>query len=90
MSFPGGANGKKNLPVNARDMGLIPGSEDPLEEGITTPLQYSCLENSMERVACEATVHVVAKSRTQLSPGRFSNQLILKKLNTSIQPDLGG
>ena len=38
----------KNPPANAGDiidLGLIPGLEDPLEEGMATPLQYSCLEN---------------------------------------------
>ena len=39
--------------------------EDPLEEG--NPLQYSCLENPMDRGAWQATVHWVAKSQTQLN-----------------------
>ena len=43
------------------------GWEDPLEKGNGNPLQYSCLENSMDRGAWEATVHGVAKSRTRLS-----------------------
>ena len=34
---------------------------------MATPLQYSCLENSMDRGAWQATVHVVAKSQTLLS-----------------------
>ena len=41
--------------------------EDPLEYKIGNPLQYSCLENPMDRVACWATVHRVTKSRTRLS-----------------------
>ena len=41
--------------------------EDPLGEGNGNPLQYSCLENSMDRGAWQATGHAVAKSRTQLS-----------------------
>ena len=40
--------------------------EDPLEEGMATPLQYSCLENPMDREAFLATVRRVTKSRTQL------------------------
>ena len=36
-------------------------------EGDDTPLQYSCLENPMDREAWQATVHGIAKSRTQLS-----------------------
>ena len=41
------------------------GREDPSEEG-TTPLQYSCLENSMDRGAWQATVHRVTKSQARL------------------------
>ena len=43
------------------------GQEDPLEKGNGSPLQCSCLENSMDREAWWATVHGVAKSQTQLS-----------------------
>ena len=43
------------------------GQEDPLEKGKGYSLQYSCLENSMDRGAWWATVHGVAKNRTQLS-----------------------
>ena len=51
---------------HARHMGLIPASRSPgVENG--NPLQYSCLENSMDRGAWQATVHGVAKSWTQLS-----------------------
>ena len=39
-----------------------PGQEDPLEDGMTTPLQYSCLENPMDRGTWWAIVHRVAKS----------------------------
>ena len=49
----------KNLPANAgdiRDTGLIPGSERSPEEGNGNPLQYSCLENPMDRGAWWATV----------------------------------
>ena len=57
----------KNLPANAedkRDMGLIPGSGGSLGEGYGNPLQYSCLENPMDRGAWRATVHGVTKSLT--------------------------
>ena len=61
----------KNLPANAgdvRDSGLIPGLGRSLGGGHGNPLQYSCLENPMDRGAWqEATVHGVAKSQTQLS-----------------------
>ena len=38
-----------NLPANAGDMGVIPGSERSSGEGNGNPLQYSCLENPMDR-----------------------------------------
>ena len=46
-------------------MGSIPGSKDPLEQGRATLLQYSCLENPIDRGAWWATVHRVAKSQTR-------------------------
>ena len=57
----------KNPPANAgdtRDVGFIPGSERSpgVENG--NPVQYSCLENSMERGAWQGTVHGVAKTDT--------------------------
>ena len=51
----------KNLPANAGDVGLIPGSERSPGEGNDNPLQYSCLENPMDRGAWQATVHGVTK-----------------------------
>ena len=60
----------KNLPVNAgdiRDVGTMPGSGRSPEGGYGNELQYSCLENPMDRRAWRATVHRVAKSRTRLS-----------------------
>ena len=61
----------KNLPANAGDGGLIPGLRRSPGEGNGTPLQYSFLENSMDGGAWWATVHGVAKSRTQLSDFTF-------------------
>ena len=52
---------------NAGDLRLIPGSGRSPGEGNGNPLQYSCLENPMDGGAWWATVHGVAKSRTQLS-----------------------
>ena len=49
------------------DPGLIPGLGKSPRDGKGYPLQYSCLENSMERGAWWATVHVVAESRTRLN-----------------------
>ena len=57
----------ENPPANAGAMGLIPGLGKSPGEGNGNPLQYSCLENSMDRGAWQATVHGVAKSLTQLS-----------------------
>ena len=59
----------KNLPASAedvRDLGSIPGLGRSSWEGSTNPLQYSCLENPMDRGAWQATVHRVSKSWTQL------------------------
>ena len=61
MGFPGGSDGKEST-YNAGDLGLIPGSGRSPGEGISYPLQYSCLENSMDKGAWWATVHGVAKS----------------------------
>ena len=59
----------KNLSENAgdvRDTGLIRGSRRSPGGGHGNPLQYSCLENSMDRGAWQATIHKVIKSKTQL------------------------
>ena len=61
--FPDASDGKESA-CNAGDLGLIPGLERCLKEGNGNPLQYSCLENSMDRGAHEATVHGVTKSWT--------------------------
>ena len=69
MRFPGGTV-VKNLPANAgdtRDVGSIPGLGRSPGEGNGNPLQYSCLENSMDRGAWQTTVHGVTKNQTQLS-----------------------
>ena len=49
---------------DVRDMGLISGSERSPGGGHGNPLQYSCLENPMDRGAWQATVHRIAKSQT--------------------------
>ena len=69
MGFPGGAV-VKNPPANAgnaRDMGSIPGLGRYPGVGNDNPLQYFCLENSMDSRAWQAVVHGVAKSQTLLS-----------------------
>ena len=62
--FPGGSDGKESL-CNVRDLGSIPGLGRFPGGGHGNPLQYSCLENSKDRGAWQATVHRVSKSRTQ-------------------------
>ena len=60
----------KNPPADAgdiRDRGSIPGLGRSPGERNGNPLQYSCLENPMDEGAWQATVHEIAKSRTQLS-----------------------
>ena len=60
----------KNLPANAgdvRDEGSIPGLGRSPGEGNDNPVQYSCLENPMDRGAWQATVHGVAKNQIGLS-----------------------
>ena len=66
MGFPGGSDGKVS-DCNARDQGLSPGLGITPGRRNGNPLQYSCLENSMDRGAWWATVHRVAKSQTQMS-----------------------
>ena len=58
-----GSDGKKSA-CNAEDPGSIPGSGRSPEERNGNPLQYSCLENPMDRGAWRATPHGVAKSET--------------------------
>ena len=63
MGFPGSSAGKESA-SNAGDLGLIPGLERSPGEGNGNPLQYSCLENAMDRGALQATVHGVTKNQT--------------------------
>ena len=62
MGFPGGSDGKESG-CNAGDLGSIPGSGRSSEEGNGNPLQCSCLENSMDRGAWQATVYGVAEKQ---------------------------
>ena len=64
--FPGGSDGKASA-CNVGDLGLIPGSGRSPGEGNGNPLQYSCLENSMEGGAWYTTVHGGVTNQTRLS-----------------------
>ena len=66
MGFPGGSDSKESA-CNAGDPTSMPGSGRSPGGGNGNPLQYSCLENSMDRGAWQAIVHGVAKSPTRLS-----------------------
>ena len=76
LGFPSGSMGKESV-CNAGDTGdagLIPGWGRSSREGNGNPFQYPCLENPMDGGAWKATVHGVAKSRTQLSD--FTSSLL--------------
>ena len=61
--FSGGSDGKESA-CNAGDLDSIPASGRPPREGNGYPLQYSCLENPMDRAAWMAIVHGVTKNQT--------------------------
>ena len=70
MGFPGGSDGKESA-CNVRDLGPIPGLGRSSGERNGYPVQYSCLENSMDIGNQQATVHGVAKRWTRLSNFHF-------------------
>ena len=89
--FPGGSV-VKNPPANAGDIGdagLIPGSERSPGSGNGNPLQYSCLENSMDRGAWQATVHGVKMSWTRLSIHTGTGQKQLTRIWRGNTEDVG-
>ena len=70
MGFPGNSDGKDSA-CNVEDLGSIPGLGRSPGEGNGYPLQYSGLENSMDRGAWQAIVPGVAKSQTSLINFQF-------------------
>ena len=66
MGFPHSSVGKESA-CNAGDLGSIPGLRRSSGEGNGNPLQYSCLENPMDRGAWQATVHGVTRVRHDLA-----------------------
>ena len=69
--FPGGSDGKVSA-YDAGDLGSVSGSGGSPGEGNGNPLQYSCLENPMDRGAWWATVPGITKSQTRLSDFAFT------------------
>ena len=70
LGFPGSSDGKESA-CNVGGLGSVSGLGRFPGEGNDYPLQYSCLENPMDRGAWQTTVHGVAKSQT-LRDFRFS------------------
>ena len=75
LGFPGGSEGKESA-YNTGDLGLISGSRRSPGEGNGSPLQYSCLENPMDRVVEWATAHGVTKSHTRLMTDTFTLNIL--------------
>ena len=69
-----GVSDGKEFACHAREGGLIPGLGRSPGGEHGNPLQYSCLENSMDRGAWWAIVHQVAKSQTQLNKSHYTAQ----------------
>ena len=63
LGFTGGSDSKESA-CHMGDLGSVSGLGRSPGEGNSNPLQYSCLENSMNRGAWQATVHGVVRSRT--------------------------
>ena len=83
----------KNLPAHAGDIGdsdLIPGSGRSPEVGNGSPLQYSCLENSMDRGVWWDMAHGVAKNRTLLSTHTQMRKLSLRGIELPLITQQGG
>ena len=79
---PGGSDGKASV-YNAGDPGSSPGLGRSPGEGNGNPLQYSCLENPMDRGAWQATVYGIAKSQSRLSD--FTSLCVERSLEVVLQ-----
>ena len=77
--FPGVSDGKESS-CNVGDLASIPGLGRPPGEGNSCTLQYSCLENSLDRGAWQVTVHGLTKSWTQVNEFQFHFSLVLETL----------
>ena len=81
QGFPGGPDGKESA-CDAGDPGSIPGLGMSPGEGNGNPLQYSCLQNSMDRGTWQATIHGVKKSGTRLSNEHFHFDVTVTVVDT--------
>ena len=79
MGFPGGSEGK-SICLQCGRPGFDPWAGKIPGEGIGSPLQYSYLENPIDRGAWQAAVHGVEKSRTQLSDFTYTFTLDILKV----------
>ena len=86
-SFPAGSV-VKNLPANAGDVGSIPGSGRSPGEVNGSRLQYSCLENPMNRGAGQATVHGVAEESNTTGQTKQTKQINTKEQSKDEQVGL--
>jgi len=77
----------KNLPAKQETWVQSLGQEDPLEKGTPTYSSYSCLENSMERGAWQATVHGVAKESDTTE--QLTQQILKCKLKYNVIAFIG-
>ena len=84
LGFPGGSV-VKDPPANAGDTSLIPGSGRSPEGGINNPLQYSCLENPIEKGAWGTTVHRVTKSQTWLATNQEQQGYLTEDLSLHLK-----
>jgi len=83
LGFPGGSNHKESA-CNAGDPGLIPGLGRSPGEGNGNPLQYSCLENPVDR-----GVHGVAESQTEHTDRHiFESKIVIHRFVTFITTPL--
>ena len=83
----------KNLPASAGDIsdrGLIPGLGRSPRGGHGYPLQYSCLENPLDRGALRALVHGVPKSRARLKHLSAAHEGIRPRLSTQTEAEAAG
>ena len=87
LGFPRGSDGKESA-CSAGDLGLIPRLGRSPGEGKAYPLQYSGLENSMDRGARQATAHGITKSLTQLSNFHFHQFTQLRKSGNKNEKDI--